>query len=1078
MNIDRKKSFIGNAITSNINNLNNSSGNNNSSSNNTIKGLQIFIADLRATQHSQDHERRIKSEIVKIKQHFQAASQSHNRGKGLDGYQRKKYVAKLAYIYITTNTSRLDDIFFGTDQILQLLRSNHFSEKFMGYMILELLMEHPKVVHIVGPKLIPLLLSDLTSNNDTFTGVALNFIAIVGNIGSLLAYNEDIVNGVFQIVRSPTSPQYLKKKSTLAFLALLKGNLSILTDDPPRKQVWIQKIVSLLDDTDNYRITLTALPLVEYIARYIDSSYCFRVIPQLTDILYTCIVLGAKDHGMYRFPAEYKFANIPNPWLITKIVSLLSVLIASPNESDEVYTLGTGIESTRQHLHASDLDPETLNKLRKCVIEAISLGNRNTPDVMERIVQNTILFSIIKFATKLDPSKDAIISSVDTLCSLLNSHEINIRYLTLDSLIQLCASNGKVAIDAVRFKNLDLIIHLMNIERDMSILRKLVDLLYTFADVDNVQPIVDHLLKFLLNGKNISDPTIRSNISVKIAILTEKYATDPKWYIQTSLKILSLTIPHVGTPTQSPTFNDEELWYRLCQIVVNNSQLRSITCHKLLDYLVERQTSEYIVKTSAFLLGEYPSLVMDKITIENLFTVFAERYFTVSNLTKAMILTTMIKLYKFAPQLDSNIIKFYQLELNSLDTELQTRSFEYLKIIQISKISGDMDLINILLEPMPAFNTKSNPLLKRLGNLQPNIASNDSVTSLRNASTTSLVDSINNKENTVPRDTLHLLSMKQPPLAPASRRSTINTNAGPSITNPGEVSMISNSPSNLSINPRYVQQRLSMNWKEGFTRMLLHRQGIFYQSPLLKIIYRITTVSEPYHLKISFIYVNQTEWNITALSTEFIAAHIQNNPEYIIQNVEAISNPSILPHKRVEQNFQMIIRKPFDIEESPLVNVYFKCGSSSNNITLKLGIGMISTLNAQQSATQSEVTLHQFITRWKTLGDALGKDAECQMEDILLSKPNNTEGSNIIDAMLASLRLNLKRIGLGIIEQTNVSTTLFVAGIIHTKTDGNFGCLLKFQCQPDWRVNITCKTTVAGPLASYVVDNLNRIISG
>lgn len=1045
MNVDRKKSFIGNPITTNTN---------------TIKGLQIFIADLRTTQHSQDHERRINSELVKIKQHFEpngSGSRNFNNSNNnirLDGYQRKKYIAKLAYIYITTNTTKLNDILFGLDEMLNLLKSNHFAEKFMGYMILELLFEHEKVVNIISNKIYPRLLADLSSNNDNFTALALNFIGVVGSLPSNFAFNEEVVDKVFQIVRSPTSPQYLKKKSTLAFLALLKNNLSILTEDIQRKQVWIQKIIGLLDDTDNYRVTLTSLPLVEYIAKHIDPSYCFRIIPQLTDILYTCVVLGTSDSGIYRFPTEYKFAGIPNPWLITKIVSLLNVLIASPHELSN--NNNTPLQVQSQCLHPADLDPETLNKLRKCAVEAINLGNRNSNDVMQRIVQNTILFSLIKFATKLDPSDEAIVNSVQALCQLLNSHEINMRYLTLDSLIQLCSSNGKVAIDAIRHDNLDLIIHLMNTERDMSILRKIVDLLYTFADIDNVQVIVDHLLNFFLTSKHISDPQIRSNISVKIAILTEKYATDPNWYIDISLKILSLTI--------NTSFNDDELWYRLCQIVVNNPQLRSITCHNLLNYLVEKQTSEYIVKTSAFLLGEYPSLVMDKISVENLFTVFAEKYFTVTNLTRAMILTTMIQLYKFAPQLGSNIIKFFQLEINSLDIELQTRSYEYLKIIQISKMSGDMNLLNILLEPMPPFNTKANPLLKRLGNLQPE---NSGITSLKNSSTTSLTESMKNIENVEP-SVARRMSMKQPPLAPASRKNT-------GVLTPVQQNGTFETD---GLNVKYSQQRLSTNFREGFVRMLLHKQGIFYSSPLMKIIYR-TTQLEPFHLKISFTYINQTEWDITGLSSEIIAAHVQNNPEYIIQNVEPLTNSNIPPHKRVDQNFQVIVRKPYDIEESPLVNLYFKCGSSSNNITLKLGVGITSTIFSQSINTNqtSSVTLPQFITRWRTLGEALGKDAECQMQGIIMNNTDKNQDVNPIVTMLASLEMNLKRIGLDVIEQTNVANTLFVAGIIHTKSEGNFGCLLKIQCQADWRVNITCKTTVAGPLASYVVDCLKRIIS-
>ena len=158
------------------------------------------------------------------------------------------------------------------------------------------------------------------------------------------------------------------------------------------------------------------------------------------------------------------------------------------------------------------------------------------------------------------------------LCSLLTSKEINIRYLTLDSLVKLCSSSGKPAIDAVRYKNLDMIFHLLNTERDSSIVRKVVDLLYTFTDVENVKIIVDGLLQYILSPKNLAEPQIKSDIAVKIAILTEKYATDINWFVIISLQLLSLT--------SNTTINDDEIWQRLCQIVVNNPSIHRITCER------------------------------------------------------------------------------------------------------------------------------------------------------------------------------------------------------------------------------------------------------------------------------------------------------------------------------------------------------------------------------------------------------------------------------------------------------------------------------------------------------------------
>lgn len=207
-----------------------------------------------------------------------------------------------------------------------------------------------------------------------------------------------------------------------------------------------------------------------------------------------------------------------------------------------------------------------------------------------------------------------------------------------------------------------------------------------------------------------------------------------------------------------------------------------------------------------------------------------------------MILTTMIKLYRFEPRIESVVIKFFQLELNSLDIELQTRSYEYLNLIQLSKLNGDMALLDALFAPMPPFNTKSNPLLNRLGNLP---SSGGSATLLDSVRPIHIEDDGANGDAT---------TMTEKPVPPPSRQS--NTALSSSTANDG--------PS------QYSHQNLSAKWEEGFARMLSHKKGVLYTSPMLRILYSVNTVdSQPYHLKIALTYVNQAEWDIKGSRQSF-----------------------------------------------------------------------------------------------------------------------------------------------------------------------------------------------------------------
>lgn len=64
---------------------------------------------------------------------------------------------------------------------------------------------------------------------------------------------------------------------------------------------------------------------------------------------------------------------------------------------------------------------------------------------------------------------------------------------------------------------------------------------------------------------------------LKIAILSEKYATDFTWYVDTILKL----IRHAGD------YVSEEVWYRIIQIVINREDVQGYaakTCFEVWRY--------------------------------------------------------------------------------------------------------------------------------------------------------------------------------------------------------------------------------------------------------------------------------------------------------------------------------------------------------------------------------------------------------------------------------------------------------------------------------------------------------------
>ena len=105
-------------------------------------------------------------------------------------------------------------------------------------------------------------------------------------------------------------------------------------------------------------------------------------------------------------------------------------------------------------------------------------------------------------------------------------------------------------------------------DRDISVRRRGLDLLYSMCDETNSRRIVAELLNYL----NVSDYAIREELVLKIAILAERFATEYSWYVDVILQLISSAGDHVS----------EEIWYRIVQIVTNNPELQPYAARTVL----------------------------------------------------------------------------------------------------------------------------------------------------------------------------------------------------------------------------------------------------------------------------------------------------------------------------------------------------------------------------------------------------------------------------------------------------------------------------------------------------------------
>ena len=169
----------------------------------------------------------------------------------------------------------------------------------------------------------------------------------------------------------------------------------------------------------------------------------------------------------------------------------------------------------------------TVRKALDEVLGQILDNSRETPkNVQHSNTQHAILFEAINLAIHVDPDSDVVRSAAVLLGRFILSKETNVRYLGLDAMAHLAACSD--SLEPVRKHQQTIILSLR--DRDISVRRRALDLLYSMCDASNARTIVDELLKYLV----VADYGLREEMVLKIAILTEKWAMEYEWYVDTS----------------------------------------------------------------------------------------------------------------------------------------------------------------------------------------------------------------------------------------------------------------------------------------------------------------------------------------------------------------------------------------------------------------------------------------------------------------------------------------------------------------------------------------------------------------
>ncbi|GET01787.1 adaptor protein complex AP-2 alpha subunit [Rhizophagus clarus] len=915
-----------------------------------MRGLTVFIADIRNCRVRELEEKRINKEMANIRAKFKDGN--------LNGYQKKKYVCKLLYMYILGW-----DIDFGHMEAVNLISSNKYSEKQIGYLGVTLLMhENNDLARLV----INSIRKDLEELNEIYNCLALHAIANIG--GREMA--ESLSFDVHRLLISPNSKSFVKKKAALTLLRLYRKHPDVIpaTD-------WAERIIVLMDDTD-LGVTLCVTSLVMALAQDNLEAYlgCYaKAVDRLTKIIVD------KEYSL-----DYVYYKVPIPWLQIKLLRLL------------------------QYYPASD-DHNIRNKLHN-VLQTIINNSQDAPkNVQHANAQNAVLFEAINLAIHLDCESQIVNQAVVLLGRFITSKETNVRYLGLETMSHLAACVD--SLEPIK-KHQDTILLSLK-DKDISVRRRGLDLLYSMCDVTNAKAIVAELLRYL----NIADYALREEMVLKIAILTERFATEYQWYVDIILQLLSTAGDHVG----------EVVWYRVVQIVVNNEELQEYAARTVLIHLRSPSCHENLVKVGGYILGEFGILVANIPGASPMeqFNALQSKFGMCSQPTRALLLTTYLKFINIFPEIKGEILSVFNRYRHVLDSELQQRAAEYMAI---ATMPTD-DLLQTVCEEMPPFPERESALLSRLHQNQSD--TEDKRTWV-----------IGGKDFNKDRDTVRFstLGSRSNSTDSKSKNETAN-NGNNSNDGNGELDFLRDLEG-LNIGGQNGQNghtstsgplpagSITPGSERWFGKLLYNTEGVLFVDSQLQV-----GIKSEYHSQLgrfALYFKNKTQTTITSFTT--VIEHVKNLLITTPQQPATLISPS----GQIQQLFHLECQNLF--KETPNVRISFISGTL-HTIVLKLPIVLTKFMEP------IELNGPEFFTRWKQIG---GGSREKQT--ILQSNvPIDLQG---LHSMISGFRF-------GILKGVDPNPANIVgASVLHTAQGGMIGCLMRLEPNVEAHMyRLTVRTT-------------------
>ena len=567
------------------------------------------------------------------------------------------------------------DVDFGHAEVLALVRSNKYSEKHVGYTALSLLLrgDDPLINSIVSTVRIDLTTpvapgKNSSSASDAAQSLALCSIANISGLELIQALHVEVQH----ILVSKTSTPNVKKKAALCLLRLVRTspNLSLGGN------------------------SLRMWPVASG-----SAPWCSHEHHESSER--TCVAA----HGGVRESHPVRCSHIGHACLEESVCSRVSLL---PHTESMATDQASQVLAALSQCNCSRLDngnarAESAAPSKAYISQLTSVVSKilTETDVSDSInksnADHAILFEAVNLIVTWGSAGPLQLreGAMKLLGKFISVREPNIRYLGLMTMAKLAQLEGSA--EGIKKHQATVLVSLK--DADISVRRRALDLLFVMCDTDNAERIVDELVAHLV----LADAAIREEMVLKIAILAEKYATDLRWYVDTILKLISISGDHVS----------DAIWHRVVQIVTNHPQgdLQAYTAATLFVAASPRRCHETAVRVAAYVLGEFGFLIAERpgMSGEEQFRILHQHWATSDPQTRAILISTYAKLANLYEECRPLVAPVFARCKNSVDVEIQQRSTEYASMRE----AFSPEAVEDLLREMPPFEDRRQSALEQ-----------------------------------------------------------------------------------------------------------------------------------------------------------------------------------------------------------------------------------------------------------------------------------------------------------------------------------------------------------------------------